>query len=346
MKQISTLFILLTITVAVCAQPGANKEPYMTRSLSNESVKNAVIKTSGGSIAVTGVTASEARIEVYVQSSNGILGSLSKEEIQKRLNEDYELSISVSNNQLTAIAKTKPGFNNWKRGLSISFKAYIPQSVNTDLNTSGGSIHLRKLTGNQDFKTSGGSLTVEEVNGKINGRTSGGSITAKNCGNTIDLSTSGGSIHAENCNGTIDLSTSGGSLHLDNLQGTIKANTSGGSVNCNSIRGELSAHTSGGSVALNDFSGSVETSTSGGSINATIKELGKYVTISNSGGNVNLTLPENKGLNLKLYANKIKTDGLKNFTGKADEDEISGTVNGGGIPVTVKASSGRLSIKM
>src|SRR5689334_22588072 len=111
MKQISTLFILLTITVAVCAQPGTNKEPYLTRSLSKEAIKEAVIKTSGGSIAVTGVAASEARIEVYVQSNNGILGSLSKEEIQKRLNEDYELDISVSNNQLTAIAKTKEGFN-------------------------------------------------------------------------------------------------------------------------------------------------------------------------------------------------------------------------------------------
>lgn len=346
MKKISALFILLTITVAVRAQPGANKEPYMTRSLSNESIKGAAIKTSGGSITVIGVAASEARIEVYVQPSNSILGSLSKEEIQKRLNEDYELTISVSNNQLTAVAKTKPGFNNWKRSLSISFKAYVPQSVNTDLKTSGGSIHLTKLTGSQNFKTSGGSLRVEDVNGNINGKTSGGSITAKNCGSMIDLSTSGGSIRAENCNGTIDLSTSGGSLHLDNLQGKIKANTSGGSVNGNNIRGELSAHTSGGSVSLNDLSGSVETSTSGGSINATVKELGKYVTISNSGGNVNLTLPENKGLNLKLYANKIKTDGLKNFTGKADEDEISGTVNGGGIPITVKASSGRLIVKM
>ena len=62
MKQISTLFILLTITVAVCAQPGTNKEPFTTRSLSTESIKNAVIKTSGGSITVTGVAASEARI--------------------------------------------------------------------------------------------------------------------------------------------------------------------------------------------------------------------------------------------------------------------------------------------
>lgn len=343
MKKITALFMLAGLAVTACAQN--DKIPYLTRSLSNDAIKEVNVKTSGGSIEVTGVAANEAHIEVYVKASNGAQ-NLSKEEIQKRLNDDYNLTITTSNNKLTAIAEAKDRLLNWKRSLSISFKVFVPKTVTTDLHTSGGSIHLANLSGNQQFKTSGGSLHVDDVTGSISGRTSGGSITVKNSSNMIDLNTSGGSIHAENCKGTINLSTSGGSLTLINLQGNIKAKTSGGSVHGNNIDGELSAHTSGGSVTLNSISGSIETSTSGGSINADIKNLGKYVTISNSGGNVNLTLPENKGLNLKLYANRIKTDGLKNFSGKADDDEISGTVNGGGIPVTVNASSGQLNVKM
>lgn len=343
MKKITILFLLAGLTIAACAQD--NKEPFLTRSLSNEAIKDVYVRSSGGSIAVTGATA-DLRVEIYVQPSNGLLSSLSKEEIQKRLDEDYELSIAVSNNQLTATAKQKKDFNNWKRALSISFKIFVPKSVNTDLSTSGGSIHLAGLSGKQNFKTSGGSLSVDDLTGSINGRTSGGSITVKNAGSNIDLATSGGSIRAENCNGNIALNTSGGSLTLNNLKGNIKANTSGGSIHGSDINGELLAHTSGGSVSLNDISGSLEASTSGGSIDANLKELGKYVTIRNSGGNINLSLPENKGLNLKLNANKIKTDGLKNFSGKADDDEISGTLNGGGIPVTVDASSGRLTVKM
>jgi len=345
MKKISVLFLLAGFTLAACAQNNDQK-PYLTQSLTKESIKGVEVKTSGGSITVNGVAAGEARIEVYINPSNGSWNSLSNEEIKKRLEEDYTLTINTTNNKLTAIAEAKNRFMNWKRGLSISFKVYVPQNVNTDLNTSGGSIHLANLSGNQDFKTSGGSLHVDDVNGNISGKTSGGSIKVKNCADHIDLNTSGGSIVAENCKGTINLETSGGSLTLNNLQGNIKAHTSGGSVHGSDIQGELSAHTSGGSVQLVGLSGSLETSTSGGSINAELKQLGKYVTISNSGGNINLTLPENKGLNLKLYANKIHTDGLKNFTGKADDDEISGTVNGGGIPVTVKASSGHLNLKM
>jgi hypothetical protein len=345
MKKISTLLLLAGLATAAYAQNNDQK-PYITQSLAKESIKDVDVKTSGGSITVNGVAAGEARIEVYVQPSNGAWNSLSNEEIKKRLDEDYNLTITTSNNKLTAIAETKNRLLNWKRALSISFKVYVPQSVNTNLSTSGGSVHLANLSGKQVFRTSGGSLHVDDVTGVISGRTSGGSIKVKNCSDNIDLNTSGGSIVAENCKGAINLETSGGSLTLSNLQGNIKAHTSGGSIHGSSIQGELSAHTSGGSVQLTDLSGSLETSTSGGSIAVELKSLGKYVTISNSGGNVNLTLPENKGLDLKLYANKIKTDGLKNFSGKADDDEISGTVNGGGIPITVKASSGHLNLKM
>ena len=69
-----------------------------------------------------------------------------------------------------------------------------------------------------------------------------------------------------------------------------------------------------------------------------ISTLGKYVTVSNSGGNINLSLPANKGLNLKLRGNKIKTNNLSNFDGEMDEDNINGKINGGGIPVNVQTS--------
>lgn len=344
MKKLLFFFMLLGSLSSVVGQ--SEKTPFSTRSLSNDAIKQVHVETSGGSIAVSGVAAGEARIEVYVQPSNGVFNSMTKEEIQKKLDEDYDLTISVANNQLTAIAKARHSFMNWKKALSISFKVFVQKETGTDLSTSGGSIHLNGLSGTQSFRTSGGSLHVDDVTGNITGKTSGGSITVKHAGSNIDLSTSGGSIYAEDCNGAINLYTSGGSLTLNNLHGNIKAKTSGGSVHANNVQGDLSAHTSGGSVTLNNLSGSLETSTSGGSINADIKELGKFVTISNSGGNVNLTLPENKGLDLKLYANKIHTDALKNFTGKADDDEISGTVNGGGVPITVKASSGHLNVKM
>jgi DUF4097 and DUF4098 domain-containing protein YvlB len=335
MKIIIAFLLIGSVALTAAAQ---DKEPFLTRTF-NESIKNVQVKTSGGNITVAGGSGSEAKVEMFVYGRN-----LSKEELQKRLDENYEINISVANNQLTAIAKQKPGIKNWNNGLGISFKVYVPQNVATDLATSGGNIRLSNLSGNQTFRTSGGNLDVDQLSGNINGRTSGGNITVKNANNSIDLATSGGNINANNCSGTLKIKTSGGSLTLDNLKGNISARTSGGSIKGSGINGELSAHTSGGSVQLENFSGSLETSTSGGSIHADVKELGKYITISNSGGNIDLALPDNKGLDLKLHASKISMATVKNFSGSKDDNEMNGTINGGGIPVTVKASSGRLNL--
>lgn len=341
MKKYFFLLSILTQVGFVNAQSNNEKEPYMTRSLSADAIKNVEAKTSGGSISVTGVASSEARIEVYVSGNNN--ATLSKEEIKQRLDELYNLDIAVANNKLTASARAKENIRDWKKALNIAYKIYVPQNVSSDLSTSGGSIHLANLSGTQTFSTSGGSLHLKTLSGKMDGRTSGGSIHLEDSRDDIDLQTSGGSIHARNCSGNIRLQTSGGSLDLADLKGTIKASTSGGSVKGTAMEGELIAHTSGGNVQLTDLMSSLETSTSGGNITASFKQLGKYVKVNNSAGNVNITLPGGKGLDLDLSGDIANTS-FSNFSGKIDDNEVKGKLNGGGVPVIVHAGAGRIRL--
>jgi DUF4097 and DUF4098 domain-containing protein YvlB len=338
-------FMFLTISAfqfSAIAQSG--KEPYMTKSLSNESVKNVQVETTGGNISVSGVPASEARIEVYISGNNG-KNNLSKEEIQQRLNDKYDLNVSVVSNKLVAIAKQKSRITDWKKSLNISFKIFVPKEVATDLSTSGGNIGLSNLSGDQDFSTSGGNLGIDNVSGDLKGTTSGGNINLANSNNNIDLSTSGGNINAKNCNGDLRLSTSGGSLNLEGLTGKVNASTSGGNVHGENIGGELIARTSGGNIRLNDLSCSLETSTSGGHIDVVFTQPGKYIKISNSGGNVEVTLPKNTGFDVDLSGDLANMH-LENFSGKIDENEIYGKLNDGGVPLKVDAGSGKVHLTM
>lgn len=340
------IFLLAAATGILFVHAQSDKTPFMTKSLSNEVLQKVHVETSGGSIAVTGGNASDARIEVFIRGNGGINNNLSKAEIEKRLNEDYTLDIDVKNHELIAIAKSRNKNLNWKKSLSISFKIYVTNKIDTKLSTSGGSITIGNLTGNQDFSTSGGSLTVSKVSGSIDGHTSGGSITLKDANGAIDLSTSGGSINSTNAEGNIKLRTSGGSLSLHDMKGTINAITSGGSIEGDDIEGELVARTSGGSINLKELACSLETSTSGGHIAVEIEELGKYIKIENSGGNIALQMPANKGINLELHASKINVDKITNFSGKQDNDKMVGTLNGGGVPVEVRAGSGRITLAL
>ena len=143
MKKFFLLTLITALSFSVIAQ---DKTPYMTKSLSSESVKSTEVQTSGGSISVTGVNAAaETKVEVYISGNNG-KNEISKEEIAQRL-EKYDLNVSVSNNRLTAIAKPKERNMDWKKGLSISFKIYVLKNISTDLSTSGGSISLTNLVG-------------------------------------------------------------------------------------------------------------------------------------------------------------------------------------------------------
>jgi len=97
-------FLLAATSTAFTVNAQNDKEPYLTQSLSSETIKQANVETSGGSISVMGSAQGEARIEMYVNTNNGISG-LSKDEIKKRLEEDYVVKINVAGNTLTATAK-------------------------------------------------------------------------------------------------------------------------------------------------------------------------------------------------------------------------------------------------
>lgn len=344
MKSYLFALLLISLSFTTKAQNKQDREPYLTKAFGTEAIKNVEAETSGGNISVTGGAASDTRVEVYIRSNNGRDEQLSKEEIQQRLDADYVLDVSAQNGTITAKARTKHNNMNWKRALSISFKIFVPQTVSTDLTTSGGNIDLTNLSGDKKFTTSGGNLTLENISGKSKGATSGGNIYLKHSKDDLKLSTSGGNIEATECTGTMKLTTSGGNLRLHKLNGDVDASTSGGNVEGETIEGSLSAHTSGGNVNLEDLACSLDASTSGGHMDIAIKELRKSVRISNSGGNISLQLPKGAGIDLDLQGRKVEDIKLDAFSGSVHDDSIRGKLNGGGTSVEVNAGSGHVSL--
>ena len=337
MKRIFILLIAACQTVTVLAQDNDSKTPYSTKSLANDAISKVIVSTSAGGILVSGQSGQVARIEVYIKGTNN--HHLSNEEIKKRLDEDYDMNISVNRHELSATVKTKHENMDWSNGLSISFKIYVPEQVSTELKTSGGGIQLDNLKGDENFNTSGGGLQIKSLSGKIHGRTSGGGIEESNSSDEIDLQTSGGGISAKDCSGNINLGTSGGGLQLEDLKGTIKAHTSGGGISGKRIAGELVVGTSGGGIDLKEMNCSLEAVTSAGSLNAEIEHVGKYLKLSTSAGNINLHLPEKQGLDLNLRAERISDNIASNFHGEWDKKHVAGSVNGGGISVDVNANN-------
>jgi hypothetical protein len=335
MKKILTLCIAACCSTAVMAQ--SDSQPYLTKPLAGNAINNVVVSTLAGGILVSGADGQAPRIEVYIKGQND--HKLSAEEIQKRLAADYDMKIEVNGHELDATVKNKHDNTDWKNGLTISFKIYVPREVSTNLRTSGGGIQLDNLKGNENFTTSGGGIAIDKLTGTIKGRTSGGGIQVSDSGSDIDLQTSGGGITADNCTGNIKLVTSGGGIALNHLDGSITAHTSGGGIAGKHINGELITGTSGGGIDLKDMDCALDAVTSAGSVNVEMNHVGKYLKLNTSAGNIALKLPAKQGYDLNLTADKINDQVAGNFNGTWTKNNVNGTVNGGGIAVDAHASS-------
>lgn len=318
-----------------------NEKPYLTKTFKASSVKNVDVNTSGGGITVMGGATSEAKVEVYVSGNER--GSLSDSEIKERL-EKYKLTVRMDGETLICEAERKDKSNNWKNGLNISFKVYVPTKVATNLNTSGGGIKMANLNGDLKFRTSGGGLDLENLRGELNGSTSGGGIKMVNCDDIVKVRTSGGGIDARDCDGEIDLSTSGGGIKLTNLNGNVEATTSGGGISVEDFSGDLITSTSGGSIRMNGMNGNVKASTSGGGISASFERPGKYISLSTSAGNIDIDVPNGKGYDLDLSGNRVRMANFSNFNGTKKDDRVQGRLNGGGTTIKARASSGSVSL--
>jgi DUF4097 and DUF4098 domain-containing protein YvlB len=343
MKKILFVFACGLQMLTVAAQSD-HDAPFLQKSFSRDAIKQLLSETSGGNISVFGEATGDARVEVYIQPNNGRNGSMSKEEIQKRLDEQFDLTLAVEGGTLKAIARHKERFDNWNHSLSISFRIYVPDAVSSELRTSGGNISLKDLSGTEDFKTSGGNMDIQHLTGKLTGGTSGGNVSISDSKNSIDLHTSGGNMDATRCEGTIRMATSGGNMVLKEVKGDIHATTSGGEVEGEDIAGELRTSTSGGNIHLGNLSCSLAASTSGGNIDVSLKTMGKYLDLSNSSGDISVVLPAGQGMDLKISGERVHTGKLENFSGDVDKRSVAGKLNGGGIPVKVDGNSGNVEV--
>lgn len=279
-------------------------QPYRVEEFSIQTPGELQVKTSGGHITVEGSGNNNVRIEMYVYKDGD---AMSPSDIDL---DDFHITIEQNGNEVRAIAE-RQNSSSWKfwkdNDISISFVVFTPHEMSTSLETSGGHIKTMGLNGEQEIRTSGGHLELADLNGTIDARTSGGHISLLNINGDVDARTSGGHIEAKNTEGQLSVSTSGGHIDLANIAGTVDA------------------------------------STSGGSISADIVKMGEFARLKTSGGSVNVTVPRNIGLDLDLHGSRVRSQ-LENFSGSMEDDDVEGSINGGGPMLSARTSGGSVRV--
>ena len=318
--------IAMIVAMVSChgfAQDG--KTPTITKVFELNQPGTLHSNSAGGGIIVKTHDEGKVEVQVFVRKNGKIL-SPSDPRVDDVL-EDFDLEIEKNGSVISAKAKRKTKFNILKNE-GIYFTIIVPREMSCNVSSSGGGLTISGVEGTHNFTSSGGSVYLENT---------AGTTTAKS---------SGGRVEATNHNGDIHLTSSGGGVTLDEAHGSVYAHSSGGSVRLNNIHGGVDAGSSGGGVSVLGTCDYVKAKSSGGSVNVNISNLTKELHLQSSGGGVDAIIQngDELGLDLDLRSSRVQID-LKNFTGRSEKDRVKGTMNGGGIPVYMRASGGNVKVR-
>lgn len=173
---------------------------------------DADLKTSGGNIALTGVS---GQLKGKTSGGNILLKDL------KGKSEFFTSGGNISLNNVKADGAVK---------------------------TSGGNISLSEFQGNMDAATSGGNISINKSTLQGDVMTSGGNISFSESESTGDIKTSGGNISVDKAPKGVNVATSGGNISVNSAKSFVISKTSGGNISIEEIDGSIDAKTSGGNI--------------------------------------------------------------------------------------------------
>lgn len=185
----------------------------------------------------------------------------------------------------------------------------VPRSLAVQAVTRGGHINANNLEGDHSFETSAGHVNLNAVKGSTVVRSSGGHIIG------------------QRLSGQADLKTTGGHIRVSDFDGSLVAQTGGGHIELQSFRGEAEARTSGGNI------------------NASVTSAAGPLTFTTAAGNLSLVLPPGIQADLQADGSQVTLAEGFSFDGTRTNGSLSGTLNGGGLPITLRCSFGNIVIR-
>jgi hypothetical protein len=246
------------------------------------------------------------------------------------------ITITTNGNDVTVRARREKNADDSKCrswpgscGMDAHYTLRVPATYNASLQTAGGDISAKDLTGTIKADTSGGDLEFERLHGSINAESSGGHIEVTACEGAIDVETSGGGIAANGGGGSLSARTSGGAITAKDFAGDTKVETNGGRLDLANIGGKLTGGTSGGSIVA-----------------LLSSPVPGDVILETSAGSIDVIAPSSVALSVdaETSVGVVATD-LPIVTMRAGHERLQGKINGGGKSLILRTGAGSIAIK-
>ena len=248
-------------------------------------------------------------------------------------NNSLQLSISYPNNYYR--------LNHTKR-INVNLNITVPVQTACNLKTSDGDMKVCKLEADLTCRTSDGRTNINDIKGNVTAKSSDGRINIKNITGNVAIIGSDARITCSDIDGNFDVKSSDGGIFLGHINGNVNCKSSDGRIEISDSKGQFNIKSSDGGILFSNLTGSLNAISSDGGVKGNIVELKDHLNIKTSDGRIEITIPDT-GLDLEASGN-IGDVPKNNFSGEIEKRHIKGKVNGGGIPVNLATSDGRINL--
>ncbi len=316
---IKSLVVPALAFLACAAAAAASDDFRLEKQLDLASGGSFSLRSEAGGVEVRGADAERATVVV----------TSDRQDFAEIFNVRFD---SQPNHVAVVIERKVRGPLSWFGGFRgrVHVDVTLPRRVETDIESSGGSLEIADLEGRVKADSSGGGVRIADVTGDVTLSSSGGSVKVERVHGAVRAESSGGGVSVSAVDGTAHLESSGGSIVVDSVSGDLRASTSGGGVRVENAGGAVVADSSGGPVRVGFAAGNAKggsLDSSGGGVEARVDPaVGLEIDASSSGGSVSSDLPIT-------------------IRGKVSRDSLRGNLNGGGALLKLRSSGGGIDLK-
>jgi DUF4097 and DUF4098 domain-containing protein YvlB len=262
------------------------------------------------------------------------------------------------NKLVVRLYPNQPSFFVLSQSGSAIFEARLPQSFQGKIKAVGSSDSImvsRFDLKEMDINSSSGSVTATDIKAESasfevsSGKFAGDEIRSSG---RLDIESSSGALDIGRIEGTeVTIEASSGGIRLDEVEASaeLSIKASSGHIRAGRLSApDIELDTSSGGISVDALSGSLSLDSSSGGADIGFEDLRGPVKMDVSSGNITLVLPENAAFDvrLKTSSGRIRSDFPVLGDLSNQDEEMRGSVNGGGVLVDLKASSGNISLEV
>ena len=226
----------------------------------------------------------------------------------------------------------------------LRLEVEAPEALPVRLLSASGDLSTEDRVGPQTFETHSGDITVRRARGALEATTTSGDFDLSDVG-AVRLRANSGDVTIDGARGPVSVRVGSGDIRIKNAADSLTLSASSGDIHVDDAPRGLDAQTTSGDIVAPQVAARARISTTSGDVTLGLRAPLRSAAIETSNGDVKIDLPRGLGCSLDLRTTSGTLDvGVPMSLRGADRHAVAGSIAGGGAPLTVRTSSGDVTV--